>query len=211
MPTLTYADGKYTIETDSLPAVTIHRMLQTATNHILGNEVSSQVVGAIRSAIAGKDGKVADVTTEQVKAFRERDANAAQITAWENEFRDAKVKSMLDGTLTVRATGSSAGRDPVETAMRAIAKMELTAVLRNAGAKFPGKDTTVTLADRAWTGEELIEQRLTKSVDKKTGELVGVRIRKEAERKVAADKRMKENAIKAAGESLADELGIAAE
>ncbi len=193
--------GEHEIDQAKLPQVTVDRMLQTACNHILGNEVASQVVGEIRNVLKG-DGKAADVTTDAIKAYRADESHDAQIATWEREFRAAKIAAMLDGTLTVRAAGTGGSvRDPVEAAMRSIAKMEIVAILAKNGAKFPGKDATVTIGQDTLSGDDLITRRLASHED---------RLRKAAEQKVAQDRRLRDNAAKAAGDggNLAESLGL---
>lgn len=194
--------GSHSLEHSDIPEVSRLRMLQTAFNHIMGNEVASQVVGRIRDALKG-EGKAADVTIDAIKAWRADKSNEVQLDAWEKQYRDEKVKAILDGTLSVRAAGSGTVRDPVETASRAIAKMEISAILANNGAKFPGKDATVTIGNDTLSGDDLIARRLAHPEH-------GPRIRKAAEQKVAQDRRLRDNAAKAAGGEggLAESLGL---
>jgi len=195
---LTYSDGKYTIDESALPAVTVQRMLQTGVNHILGNEVASAVGSKIKAAIVdGTERKASDVKTDELETYRA--AHESVVATWTHDLRTAKIAAMLDGTLTVRSSGGGGvTRDPIEAACRAIAKLEVTAVLKNAGAKFPGKDASVTIGNATLTGDDLLARRLAHPEH-------GPRIRREAEAKVKADQRMKANAAKAAGGEL-DEL-----
>lgn len=195
--------GEKQLDPATLPAVTQLRLMQTGLNHVMGNEVASQVGGKIKAAIvAGTDRKADSVKTEEIGEWRS--AHQDQVNEWTEQYRAAKLQAMLDGTLTVRAAGSGGvARDPVEAACRAIAKLEVSTVLANNGAKFPGKDTTVAIGGQHLSGDDLIARRLGHAEH-------GPRIRKEAEAKVRADRRVRENAARAAsGEAgLAESLGL---
>lgn len=201
--------GNFVLQTEDVPAATQHRMLSSAFAHIMGNEVASTVVARIRKAVAesspksadGKERKPDSVTRDEIEAYRKTEAGASQIEKWEDELRAAKLAAILDGTLAVR-TARAPSRDPVETASRAIAKAEVMAILKQNGAKFPGKDETVSIGGQEVTGDDLIDRRLTNH---------GERIGKLAERKVADDKRLRDATTKAtSGESagLAESLGL---
>lgn len=179
----------YEVDETAIPDGVKARLLNSAFAHIMSNEASSHVVGQIRQALKN-GGKASDVSTEQVKSFRENATNEAKIAEWEDSFRKAKVAAILDGTLAVRVARAPT-RDPIEAAMRAIAKLEVTAVLKAHGAAFPKKDETVAIGDAELDGDTLVDRRLAHHEH-------GPRIRKAAERKVAEDQRLRDNATKAA-------------
>lgn len=193
--------GDYNVDETKFAPVVTQRLLQRQVAHILNNEASSFVLAKTKRAIVGKDGKPDSVTDEQLEAYRA--AHAVEIDAWTDEYRQGKIAAMHDGTLSVRvARGPS--RDPVESASRTIAKAEVAGVLKNHGAKFPGKDETVSIGDQDLDGDTLIDRRLAHAEH-------GPRIRKLAERKVADDKRLREATAKASvGETggLAASLGL---
>src|ERR1700733_5639459 len=196
-----------TIEVDeaALPPAVVHKMLQASFSHILGNEVASSVLGQERKAVIEASKATGDtpLTLADLKgtdnphlaAFRA--ANAKLIDEWESAAREAKVAAMLDGTIAVRSTRAPT-RDPVEAAARAIARLEIAGILKRDGLKFPGKDETMLLGTQEFTGDELIDRRIANPAH-------ADRIRKEAERKVREDRRMRDQAAKAAAGS---EVGI---
>lgn len=187
----------YEVDDAALPGTVVSRLLNSAFAHIMANEASAHVVGQIRGVIAGKDGKRNEVSTEQVRAWRANEHNAAQIAEWEDSFRKAKVAAMLDGTLAVKVARAPT-RDPVEAIMRQIAKLEVSGVLEANGVKFPKKDSTITLpGGEEVDGDTLIDRRLAHAEH-------GPRIKTAAERKHRDDMRLRENAAKAASGTLAD-------
>lgn len=186
--------GEYEIDNTALPATVVDRLLNSAFGHIMSNEASSHVVGKIREVLKPKDGKAGDVKTEQIQAFRKDEVNEKTIAGWEDAFRTAKIAAIKDGTLAVRVARAPT-RDPVEAAMRAIAKLEVTAILKTNGLAFPGRkdgvEQTVDLGGQELSGDDLIDRRLGHAEH-------GPRIRTAAERKVREEQRLKDNAAKAA-------------
>lgn len=180
----------YEVDNATVAPAVIDRLLNSAFAHIMSNEASSHVVGKIRAELKPNGGKAGEVSTEAIKQFRLNPDHATKIAGWEEAFRTAKLAAIKDGTLSVRVARAPT-RDPVEAAMRQIAKLEVTAVLRSNGAKFPGKDETVTIGNVELDGDELIDRRLGSAEH-------APRIRQAAERKVREDNRMRENAAKAA-------------
>ena len=182
--------GEYEIDNTTVPGPVVDRLLNSALAHIMTNEASSHVVGQIRRKLTPQGGKASEVTTDAVKAYRADPRHEEEIAAWEEAFRQAKLAAIRDGSLVVRIARAPS-KDPVETAMRAIAKLEVTAVLKAHGLKFPGKDETVSDGENEFDGDTLVDRRLSHPEH-------GPRIRKAAERKVAEDNRIRENAAKAA-------------
>lgn len=192
--------GDYEIDNERFPPAITDRLLQRAVAHILNNECAASVLGKIKRQIAGADGKIDTVTQAQVDTFRE--TQEAIVAALEDEFRQAKIAAMYDGTLSVRAA-SGPSRDPVEAAARGIAKAEVTTVLKQHSLKFPGKDEVVTLAGTEYDADALVERRLGHPEH-------GPRIKTAAERKVREAKRLREQSAKATASAgdVAAELGL---
>lgn len=191
----------YEIDESRIAPAVMQRLLTRAIAHILNNECAANVLGKTKRAIVGKEGKPETVSEAQLEAWRASEANGAMIEGWESEYCLAKIAAMYDGTLSVRVSRGPV-RDPVEAAMRALAKAEVVTVLKNNGAKFPKDDETVSIEQPngetvQLSGDELIDRRLAHATH-------GERIRKVAERKVAEDRRLKEATTKAAGGGLAD-------
>jgi hypothetical protein len=192
--------GGFEVDEGAIPQAVVAKMLSSAFAHILGNEVASQVVGKIRKQIvAGSEKKASDVSRDAVEVFRE--ANTDLIATWEEALRSEKVKAILDGSLSVRVSRGPS-RDPLESAMRMIARMEITKTLKDNKLKWPKPDETLTLAGVEVDGDTLIDRRLANPEHSK-------RIKALAERKVREDARLREATQKGAGEgSLAESLGI---
>jgi hypothetical protein len=192
--------GEYQIDETKINPAVQTRLLTRAIAHILNNESSSHVLNRTKRAIVGKDGKPDSVTDVQLAAFRE--ANSQSVDTWIDEFCTSKITAMYDGTLSVRVSRGPT-RDPVEAAMRAIAKSEIMGVLKSKGAKWPKADDTVVLGDVEFTGDELIDRRLSgiegPGIDAKTGVSHADRLRKEAERVVKEANRLREATAKQVG------------
>ncbi len=189
----------YEIDESKINLAVTQRLLTRAVAHILNNECAANVLGKTKRAIVGKDGKPDSVTETQLTAWREQHSEV--LDGWESEFCQQKIAAMYDGSLSVRVARAPT-RDPVEAAMRAIAKAEVVTVLKNNGAKFPKDDETVSIEQPngetvQLSGDELVDRRLAHATH-------GDRIRKAAERKVAEDKRLREATSKAAGGGLSD-------
>lgn len=203
--------GDYEIDETRFPPAITQRLLSRAVAHILGNEVASSVLAWEKRQIAeARQIKADAVTDAMLQEFRADPSSVAKTDEKENELRMAKIAAMLDGTLAVRISRGPT-RDPVEAAARAIAKAEVVAVLKHNGAKFPGKDETLSVpgtdangqpTSTEVDGDTLIDRRLEKHGD---------RIRKLADRKVADERRLREATAKTvAGEAggLAESLGL---
>ena len=190
---LTYGD--ITRDPATMPEVSRNALLARGFSHLLGNEQASKVVARIRKALA--EGKPAgyEATKADVQTFRE--SNGTLVSAWADEARADALKALDEGTLGVHAARGPS-RDPIESAMRTIARTLVSDTLKKNKLKIPSGDKTVTLAGQDFTMDELVDRQIAKNGD---------HIRKEAERKVAEDerraKRLREEAAKA-GDSLAD-------
>ena len=190
---LTYGD--ITRDPATMPEVSRNALLARGFSHLLGNEQASKVVARIRKALAEGKPDGYEATKTDVQAFRE--SNGTLVSAWADEARADALKTLDEGTLGVHAARGPS-RDPIESAMRTIARTLVSDTLKKNKLKIPSGDKTVTLADQDFTMDELIDRQIAKNGD---------HIRKEAERKVAEDerraKRLREEAAKA-GDSLAD-------
>lgn len=196
MTTITHGGSGVSRDTAKLPESSINALLVRGFAHLLGNEQSSKVVARIKSALA--EGKPDDyeATKEEVKAFRA--ANGTLVSQWNDEAVKAALVALDEGTLGLHiARGPS--RDPIESAMRKLAREEVTTSLKASDIKVPSGDKTVTFRagtpqEERLTMDELIDRRISKHGD---------RIRKEAERKVAEAerkaKRAREETAKAGG------------
>ncbi|MDE1882338.1 MAG: hypothetical protein KGI89_17525 [Euryarchaeota archaeon] len=194
--------GKYEFDESTLPAKSTQALLARGYTHYLGNEQASKLVGKIKSAIAGKDGKAGDVTREQVVAFRKE--NEAQVTAWNDELIQAALKALSDGSVGQRATGAGLRgqvRSPLEAARQAIARSEVLTILKSRGIKVPKGDQTITFGNgETRTMPQMIARRI---------ELHAERIEAEAKKQVAAQERKHAAVAKEASSAAStEELGI---
>ena len=191
---LTYGD--ITRDPAKLPAISTAALLARGFSHLLGNEQASKIVAKIRSALAEGKPDGYEATRADVQAFRE--ANPALVSQWSDEAKANALKALDEGTLGVHvARGPS--RDPIESAMHAIARGEVSEVLKSNTLKVPSGEKTVTLGGEAFTMDALIDRRLAKHGD---------RIRKEAERKVAESERKAKRLREESANSGAADLGL---
>lgn len=189
MTQVTY--GAVTVETASLPPVSAEAMIRRGLSHYFGNEQAAKVTALKDKWIGDKD-----ANPEATPATDE------QVSKWLAEARQAAFEKLMAGTVGAgRLTGPRI--DPIESATLAIAKVEVTNILRAAGVKPPKGEETVSLAGEAFTMAQLIERRLAKEGD---------RIAKEAAKRVADQKKKAEKAkadVASAGENkTADALGL---
>jgi hypothetical protein len=193
MPTIA-AQG-YSFEVEALPESTRLRLMQGGLNHVLGSEVSAVVTSRGRAHLvksfnetnAGVEGfvpaKPDSFTKDDLKALREEET--ALWSGWVREALAEKVKMIEGGTLGV-ARVRAEPVDPVEALAISITRGEITTKLRNANIKVPKGEETVETPQGIFTMDELIERRLT---------LEGDRIRKEAQRQVAAKSKATANGL----------------
>lgn len=185
----TFTYGDLTIDATKFHPAGVDALVRRGISHLLGNEVSSKI---------NKEGA-------WFKGFVEangREPSADEVASQQLEFRKAAIASLYDGTIGTRASGPRV--DPVQAEMTAIAKREISDILRAKGIKkFPTGDATVTLGEATYTGAVLIERRLAKFSD---------RLRKEAT-KIVGERARKAEAAKhavaaVAGVSDAEALGL---
>jgi len=182
MTELTALSVKYDeiiIALSDLPPASLVALAQRGFTHVLSNEVSSIVVGGIRKAIAeARQGKAGDVTTDEVKAFRE--ANAEIVDTLTANAEKAKLDEITSGKLGQGRTSSGGTRsaNPLTKEMRKIALAEVIDVLTAHGLKLPRGEERLAMADgQMLSREDLIERRLAKQ---------GERIQAEAEKVMRA-------------------------
>lgn len=159
--------GNITIDVSKLPEASVTALIRRGVSHVFGNEAASRVAAF-----------VAKEKDEGREVSDEGKADAKQ------RFQAEALEKLNSGTLGYRAP--SVGVDPTEKVIRAIAKIEVTAILREHGLSFPTKDKTITFGDQTLTGDELIDRRIANHGD---------RLRKEAEAEI---KRKAREAAKAA-------------
>lgn len=205
---------------DALPTTSRQALVNRAVSHVTGNEVASSVVAWIRGEIAGTDRKAESVTKDEVQKFRAD--NGAAIDAKVAEFQAAKLKAIIDGTLGVRAPGSGPRQvDPVAREIRKIAETEVGILLSAVRDESTGKpmvlprgDAVLTLGNVSLDRNGWIERYLggndTLGSFGPKGEPNEPRIRKAAERIVAAAKTKAAKAAEVAANSggVAEALGL---
>lgn len=193
--------GDVTRDSGKLSEVSVNALLARGFSHYLGNEQASKVVAKIRAVLAN-GGKASDVTKEAIKAWRENEANAKALEAFEVECENAALEALDNGTIGVHVSSGRTSRDPIQAAMQIIARKEVSDVLKGAGLKSPKGEETVDMGGQAFTMDALIARRLEKHAD---------RLHKEAERQVAEaarkSKRLAEESAKAGGKT-AEALGL---
>lgn len=171
-----------------LPEVSQINLATGGLAHALGNVVSSAVNLRIRERISDlENGKQSDVTTAQVKDFRE--SNKELVTKWhEEEFKDA-VEDLENGTMGTSERGPRI--DPVEREYRqlvekaAIGALAAYKLLLPEAPKKGQAPKTVTFADGTVMTREKIFEMIRTS---KKPEYVN--LHKQAEQTVAARDRL---------------------
>ncbi len=179
--------GQLQIDSDKVHAVAIDALIRRGLSHLLGNEQSAKV---------GPE----SAWFKSVVTATGNNPTAEEVSAQKVEFQKVAIQSLYDGTIGTRVSGPRV--DPLETEMNAIAKREVSDVLRTQGIKkFPTGDATVTLGSESFTGNQLIARRITKH---------GERIKREAE-KVMNDKAKKAKAAAHAAAMAAQNGAVDAE
>ncbi len=189
--------GDYSVDFDSLPAVSQAALALRGLTHLLGNEVSSKVLNW-----SGQEGQANSDDKATIKAWKE--ANADAVKAKGVEFANDMLQSLADGTLGNRVGGPRL--TPIETLKRQIAKGQIETILRAAKIKVPTKDDTVKTPDGEFTMAQLVDRRLVATVKDASGNVtrdIGAEIQKEADKELAA-RAKKQAAI------IADAGGLAA-
>lgn len=183
--------GDATLDFNTLPQATLVAMLRRGVSHFLGSEQASKVTGLFKP---DAEGKLKEGTPEDTEA------NRAKALA---DFRAAAIQAMIDGKVGISVRGPSV--DPIEAIIHRLAKAEVKATLAANKIKAPKKaDDTVQLPDGSKvTMDQLVARRLDRNgpagVDKKSGVVHADRLRKEAE-KIAAEQKKKNDKLMAAAE-----------
>ena len=159
-----------------LPMQSLVALVTSGLAHKLGNEVAAKVSGFKSTA----DAAGVLPTDEQVASFKA--AKQAEMFA-----------SLLSGEAMASARGPRG--TAVETVMRKIATDELVARFKALGKSLPTGDKTIVLTGTDGTTEAVTRTML---VDRRTA-AHSDRLRKEAEAKIAADRKRAEKAVAGAG------------
>lgn len=156
----------------SLPAKSISALVSRGLSHYFGSEQASRVKNL-------KDAYLEEHKTEMAED---------EITALKAERFEIAMKALVDGTIGSRAVGITI--DPIEKIKTAIARSQVTDILKANGIKVPKGEEAVEFADgNKKTMEEMIKTRL---------EVNGEAIDKEAAKVLKA-----KQSAKAAAEALA--------
>jgi len=178
--------GDHEIDTAKLPQASIDALLRRGVSHYLGNEQASKLTAWADAQAKAEGGSV---PTDEQKAARKAEL-----------VREA-LAALAAGTVGTRVAGPRV--EPIEAARNAIAKREVTEILRGAGIKPPKGDEAVKFADGTTkTMAQMVATRLEK---------FGDRIEKEAQKKLAEDARRVKAAQAVAAQAeakTADALGV---
>lgn len=182
--------GETTLDFNTLPQASLVAMLRRGVSHFLGSEQASKVTGMFKPDADGnlKDG-VVDTDEARAKALA--------------EFRATAIENLTAGTVGVSVRGPTI--DPISVIINRLAKTEIKTILAKQKIKTPVKaDDTVEMPDGSKvTMGQLIARRLDKDgpagVDKKTGVAHIDRLKKEAE-KIAAEQKKKNDKLEAIAE-----------
>ncbi len=172
--------GDYSVDFDTLPAVSQAALALRGLTHVLGNEVASKVHNW-----AGGETQANSDDKATVKAWK--DAHPDEIAAKGKEFAADVLEALASGTLGNRVGGPRL--TPIETLKRQIAKGQIETILRAAKIKVPTKDDTVKTPDGEFTMAQLVDRRLVATVKDAAGNVtrdIGAEIQKEADKELAA-------------------------
>ena len=204
----------HVIDVDVLPMVSVRSLVSKGLNHLLGNEVASEVTGwkedqAVAGLVAqGREpGDFDGLKASQVFAI----ATSAGVMPTEQEivekrnwFIARKIEGLIAGKSLASAVRGPRG-NPLETLMRQIAKTEVTGILLKVGKKFPnGKETLVMGTPdgpHSFTGKELVDRRIANPTE-------GPRIRKLAEKQLAEQAKVVGKVQVNEGDDSAEALGL---
>lgn len=193
----TFTDHMGVVHDITAIEASIVALINRGVNHVLGNEVASQVTAWKRAECGLKaDDKSPEAKAAIAKFTAE---NKEAIEAKTREYRDAKVADILAGKLGVRTGGGGGAVDPLTREMNRIATAELQVLLEAHGLKLPRGEDTLSMRGKDLTRGDLIAAHLAKHGDK---------VEKEAKANLAAAARKAKALVADAGDSLADALGI---
>jgi len=168
-------DGKVDVSRDTanLPEASVNALLSRGFNHVFANEVAASVSGEIKRQIVGdSDRKAADVTKDEVQAWRKE--NAESIDQFVAEAVTEKLVDLDAGTLGVREPGAAKEEiDPVGAEMDRLAKEAIVKILTANSLKFPTRrkvngtfePEVLELPDGKFTGPQLIQRQIARNYD----------------------------------------------
>lgn len=180
--------GTRTLDFTTLPQASLVAMLRRGVSHYFGSEMASKVTAYFD---ADHEDAANRVDSPEARAAKKA------------EFQSAAFDALVAGTVGVSVRGPSV--DPITTIVNRLAKAEIKTILANMKLKFPTKaDETIDLPDGSKiTAAQLIARRLDRDgpagVDKKTGVAHADRLKKEAE-KIAAEQKKKNDKLAAQAE-----------
>lgn len=159
----------FEIDFDALPDNSKRAIVSRGLQHYLGNEQAAKVSAKAKAHEEEHGEPLGDDEKAALKA----------------EFVAAAIEALSAGTIGTGHGGGFRG-NPVETALRALAKAEVVAVLRKNNIKVPKKaEDTIKTANGEFTLAQLIERRIAAHKD---------RLTKEANAKVREDQKRAKNA-----------------
>lgn len=192
--------GTHTVDGAKLPEASIRALLSRGLAHVLGNEVSSQVIAHFRGEAV--KAHVATLDTDAAKAFtgetRKAFEKAVKVDSDSDEYQSIKAKFQAEALAEVLAgtIGETSARgpkvDPFTAKVNAIVKSELLTQLRTAkfwgGKKDPTLNESWTMNGVTYTFEQLLARRLAANK---------ARIEKEAKAAIDTEARKKASIAKA--------------
>lgn len=152
----------FTIDTDKIPEASMIGLLRRGLAHLFGNEVAS-----------------AAVTAE--KNFKPTNGEAFNRDEWRKQAREAKYAEVMNGQLGTRTVGPRV--DPVERKFAELVEKTAKVQMKQHGYKWPKNEEAVITFGNGMTRTR---QQLRDAVVKNAG----VKLRREAERLVAAEARL---------------------
>ena len=163
MDKITY--DTHEIDFDHLPAKSQAALVARGVTHFLGNEQASKVSAWVK-AQAEEGVEVGDDEKAAKKA----------------EYVAAAIKALTEGTVGSRSVGPRA--TPFESALRAIAKEEVSAKLKAAKIKVPKGKETITYRGNELTLDDLIDRHIEREGERLVKD-ANARVR-ESEKRVKA-------------------------
>jgi hypothetical protein len=154
--------GEITIDSSTLPEVSVKALLQRGLAHYLGNEQASKVAGKFPAPTNG-EAPASDEAKAQFKA----------------ECVAAAVKALAEGTVGTRVGGPRGTAE--DTIVRQLAEKEVRDILKHNKLTMPTGDKVVEFANGTkLTRQELIDRRIANH---------GERLRQEAKKEMARRER----------------------
>lgn len=202
-----YTFGDREIDTAGLPQATIEALLSRGLTHYLSNELSSKIGSRIKAHLAGDDGKVSDITTEAMQAFRDHPDNKDHVAKIVADATREHISRLETGTIGQRAAAAPKV-DPVTAGVQKLAGEEvrrkldannLKLVKKLEGKNLPVAEQFITFANGSRkTFAEMVSTQI---------ELHGAKWRAQVEKELAAEAKAKAK-LKIEGEATAESLGL---